>query len=332
MTMRARVATLQSKTPSPKYSGPSSAYRRKAVRTSCRCRNGSPSSTTTARCWPEYPLIGQLAFVLAELQRCDATEPESADEVRRARARLRELLTVTRLRWQMQIRALADAGMTTDEFRAGVTAGSHRAGIRRTSSSTTRSSTSRCWSSCVTCGRVTSRPSSSRWRRGLHATWVEGVSASRPSRWSARPRGRPSSCATADRRGEDARHLFVDDKAGKPSAFTSSSAPADRLFRQQRRRPGDAAIHHDRQPAPAASASSSTIPTARASSPTTPGPVGRARRGADGSAAARLDGREHEGRLENRVSVRDASELEAASRAQGEQDEMTRPRRHAILG
>ena len=75
--------------------------------------------------WPEYPLVGQLAFILDELKRRVPTEPELAADpmVQAALAGdLAKLLEGTHHDGLMRIAALAHAGMTTDEFGAAVTA------------------------------------------------------------------------------------------------------------------------------------------------------------------------------------------------------------------
>jgi phosphoglycolate phosphatase-like HAD superfamily hydrolase len=75
--------------------------------------------------WPEYPLIGQLAFVLDELKRRAATEPALAANpmVQAALAGdFAKLLEGKHHDGLMQILALTHAGMTTDEFVAGVKA------------------------------------------------------------------------------------------------------------------------------------------------------------------------------------------------------------------
>ena len=75
--------------------------------------------------WPEYPLIGQLAFVLDELKRRAATQPALAANpmVQAALAGdFAKLLEGKHHDGLMQILALTHAGMTTDEFRAAVAA------------------------------------------------------------------------------------------------------------------------------------------------------------------------------------------------------------------
>ena len=75
--------------------------------------------------WPEYPLIGQLAFVLDELKRRAATEPPLAANpmVQAALAGdFAKLLEGKHHDGLMQILALTHAGMTTDEFGASVKA------------------------------------------------------------------------------------------------------------------------------------------------------------------------------------------------------------------
>ena len=75
--------------------------------------------------WPEYPLIGQLAFVLDDLKRRAATEPALAANpmVQAALAGdFAKLLEGKHHDGLMQILALTHAGMTTDEFEAGVKA------------------------------------------------------------------------------------------------------------------------------------------------------------------------------------------------------------------
>jgi phosphoglycolate phosphatase-like HAD superfamily hydrolase len=75
--------------------------------------------------WPEYPLIGQLAFLLDELKRRSLTEPKLAADpmVKAALAGdYAKLLEGQHHEGLMQILALTHAGMTTDEFRANVEA------------------------------------------------------------------------------------------------------------------------------------------------------------------------------------------------------------------
>ena len=75
--------------------------------------------------WPEYPLIGQLAFLLDELKRRVPTEPKLAADpmVQAALAGdFAKLLEGKHHDGLMRVLALTHAGMTTDEFRATVAA------------------------------------------------------------------------------------------------------------------------------------------------------------------------------------------------------------------
>ena len=71
--------------------------------------------------WPEYPLVGQLAFILDELKRRIPTEPTLAADpmVHAALAGdFAQLLEGTHHDGLMRVLALTLTGMTTEEFRA----------------------------------------------------------------------------------------------------------------------------------------------------------------------------------------------------------------------
>ena len=206
--------------------------------------------------WPENPMPFQAAFALDELKRRVVTQPELASDpmVQAALAGdLGRLLAGEHLDGLMRILALTHAGMTTDEFRDAVEAWLGSARHPRF-------------------GRpydeLTYQPMQELLRHlranGFKNFIVSGGGADFMRVWVERVYGIPPEQVV----GSTARttfelrdsgpvltktldHLFVNDKTGKPVGIHQFIGRRPTMcLREQRRRPRDAAVHHDRQPAP----------------------------------------------------------------------------------
>ena len=141
--------------------------------------------------WAEQPMYFQLAFAFDRRQGAGAAAPRMEGHSSRSRRLLDDdmkALAASGEKGLLEIMAATHAGMTTEEFARSSPTGSRRRGIRASTGPIPSSSTSRCWSCWPTCAPTASRPSSS--RAAASSSCGPGPrrsTASRPSRWSARP-------------------------------------------------------------------------------------------------------------------------------------------------
>jgi hypothetical protein len=202
--------------------------------------------------WPEYPLPFQAAFAVDRIRERATAEPALRDDPM-VKALLAgdpaTLLAGDRHEGLLHVVGLTHADLTVDAFQQGVATWMETAKHSRFHRpydhltyqpmqeplAFLRANGFKTW--IVSGGGADFMRVWSEWVYGIPPEQVIGSTGR--TRFEMRDDG-PPLVKTLE-------HLFVDDKAGRESPI--HRPPPDRLLRQQRRRPGDAAIHDDRQPA-----------------------------------------------------------------------------------